>query len=82
MNKFKIHKAHKMSESIENQVTEWALELIQNHFGVEGPEELSREQLDEVIEQWAEMLKYDKTLASGLYNCISIWENDREEHIV
>ena len=31
---------------------------------------------------WEEMLEYDKTLASGLYNCISIWENDREEHIV
>ena len=42
MDKFKIHKAHKMSEWIENQVIEWALELIQNHFGVEGPEELSR----------------------------------------
>ena len=33
-------------------------------------------------EQWEEMLKYDKTLALGLNNCINIWESERDEYIV
>ena len=85
MDKFKIHKAHKMSEWIENQVTEWALELIQNHFGVDGPEELSRNQLDEIIVQWEEMLEYvDKYPEAGMLGLLLLYpaQNDNYEHYI
>lgn len=80
--KFEIHKAHKMQEWIENHVTEWANDLITEHFGVESVDELTREQIDEVIEQWEVMLDYDGTLALGVRNCINIWENEHEEYLV
>jgi hypothetical protein len=48
---FKIYKANKMLDYIENQLTEWALGLVTEHFGVETIEELTRDQLDEVIDR-------------------------------
>ena len=81
MDKFKIYKAHKMLEWIENNVTEWAEELIENHFDVEIIE-LTQEQIYEVIDEWEEMMNYDQTLALGIRNCISIWENEHEEYLV
>jgi len=81
MNKFKIYKAHKMLDWIENYVTEWAEELIQNHFGVEIIE-LTQEQIYEVIDEWEEMMDYNQTLALGIRNCINMWENEHEEYLV
>ena len=80
--RFKIYRAHKMSEWIEHHVTEWAHELVTEHFGVVAVEELSRKQIDEVIEQWEEMCEYDGTLAIGFRNCINSWENEHEEYII
>lgn len=80
--KFKIYRAHKMLDWIENHVTEWANDLIAEHFGVEEVEELSREQIDEVIDQWEEMCDYDGMLALGLRNCINCWENEHEEYLI
>ena len=80
--KFEIHKAHKMQEWIEDQVTEWANDLIIEHFDVDTVDELSREHIDEVIEQWEVMLDYDGTLAMGVRNCINTWENENEEYII
>jgi hypothetical protein len=79
---FKIYKANKMQDWIENHVTEWAYGLISEHFGVDSPEELSREQLDEVITEWEEMVDYDGTLAMGLRNAISTWENEHDDYII
>ena len=80
--KFKIYKAHKMLDWLESQVTEWANDLIVEHFGVESVDELTREQLDEVIEQWQEMEDYDGMLALGLRNCINTWENEHEDYVI
>ena len=79
---FKVHKAHKMLDWLESQVTEWANDLVVEHFGVESVEELSREQLDEVITQWEELSDYDGTLALGFRNVIGIWENEHDEYII
>lgn len=81
---FKVYKAHKMLDWLENEVTEWAYGLIQEHFGVECPSELSREQLDEVISEWEELSDYagGEWLALGMRNAISVWENEKEEYII
>jgi len=79
---FKVYKAHKMLDWIEGHVTEWAYGLIQEHFGVESPSELSREQLDEVISEWEEMCDYDGMLALGFRNAIGEWENENDEYLI
>ena len=81
---FKVYKAHKMLDWLENEVTEWAYGLIQEHFGVECPSELSREQLDEVISEWEELSDYagGEWLALGMRNAINVWENENEEYII
>jgi len=82
--KFEIHRAHKMLDWLENEVTEWAYGLIQEHFGVDCPSELDREQIDEVIEQWNEMTEYagGDWLALGLRNAIGTWENENDEYLI
>jgi len=80
--KFKVYKAHKMLDWIEDEVTEWAYGLVTEHFGVDSPEELTREQIDEVIEQWEELVEYDGMLGLGFRNVINIWENENEEYII
>lgn len=79
--KFKVYKAHKMSDWIEREVTEWALGLVTEHFECDV-EELSRDQIDEVVEQWAELDEYDGVLALGFRNVINTWENETEEYII
>ena len=81
---FKVYKAHKMLDWIEGHVTEWAYELIQEHFGVDCPSELSREQLDEVISEWEELSEYagGDWLALGMRNAINAWENENDEYII
>lgn len=80
--KFEVFKAHKMSDWIENHVTDWAHDLVTEHFGVEGPEELSREQIDEVIEEYNRLYEFDPTVAMGFRNVISNWENEHEEYLI
>lgn len=79
--KFKIYKAHKMLDWIEGEVTEWAYGLITDHFDVDCPSELSREQIEEVISEWEEMIEYDGTLALGIRNAINVWENENDEYL-
>lgn len=82
--KFTVHKPHKMLDWLENEVTEWAYGLVQEHFGVDSPDELSREQIDEVIEQWDELTEYagGDWLALGMRNVISVWENENDEYLI
>lgn len=80
--KFKVYKAHKMLDWIEGEVTEWAYNHIQEHFGVDCPSELTREQLDEVISEWEELSEYDGMLGLGFRNAISVWENEHDEYII
>tara|TARA_Y100000389_G_scaffold201976_1_gene246042 strand:+ start:2601 stop:2855 length:255 start_codon:yes stop_codon:yes gene_type:complete len=78
---FEIHKPHKMMDWIENQVNDWAYERMQDHFGVESPEELSREQIDQVIKAHEDLIETYDVLAMGLRNVISTWENENDEYI-
>lgn len=79
--KFQIYKPHKMMDWIEGEVTEWAYNNIQEHFGVECPSELTQSQIEEVIEQMDELENYD-WLALGLRNAINAWENENDEYLI
>lgn len=76
---FKVYKAHKLMDWIENEVTEWAYNQVTEHFGVDSPEELTREQIEEVI---TEMENFDDWTYTGLRNVVSCWENENDEYLV
>ena len=77
--KFEVFRAHKMAEWVEREVYDWAEGLVTEHFGVDSPEELSREQIEEVIE---EMENFDDWCYTGLRNVVSCWENENDEYII
>ncbi|MDC1446475.1 hypothetical protein N8344_00725 [bacterium] len=81
---FEIRRPGKMLDYLEGQVTEWAFGLIEEHFGVDSPDELTRDQIDEVIDQWNELLESSGLdfLALGLRNAISQWENEHDDYII
>lgn len=81
---FEINRPGKMLDYLEGQVTEWAFGLIEEHFGVDSPDELTRDQIDEVIAQWNELLESSGLdfLALGLRNAISQWENEHDDYII
>jgi hypothetical protein len=79
--KFKIHKANKMADWVENAVTEWASDLILGHFEVESIGDLTRKEIDEVIEEWEELSSYNDWLGLGFRNCICTWETENNEYV-
>lgn len=80
-----VHRPHKMLDWLENEVTEWAFGIVQEHFGVEDPTELSEEQIQEVIAEWEKLLEpnmgYD-WLAMGFRNVIGSWENENDTYLI
>lgn len=83
--KFELYRIHKMQEWLESETTDWVLDKVTDFFGVEHVEELSREQLDEVIDYWEDgMTNYydDQYIGIALRNVIGIWENENEEYII
>lgn len=82
--KFKIHRPHKMLDWLENEVTDWAYNLVTEHFDVECPSDLNKSQIEEVIEQYDEMYEYacGDWLALGMRNVISNWENEHDEYLI
>ena len=76
---FKVYKAHKLMDWIENEVTEWAYNQVNEHFGVDSPDELTREQIEEVI---TEMENFDDWCYTGLRNVVSCWENEHDEYLI
>ena len=82
--KFEIHKPGKMLDYLESQVTDWAHDAVTEHFGVDSPEELARDEIEQVIEQYEVMSEQAGCdwLALGLRNVISIWENENDDYLI
>jgi hypothetical protein len=78
---FKVHRPGKMLDWIENHVTEWAEQLVLEHFGADTIGELTRDQIDEVVVESDEVSDFDSTLGLGFRNVISTWENENDEYI-
>lgn len=78
---FKVYRAGKMLDWIENAVTEWAEQMVLAHFEAASIEDLTRDQIDEVVIQYDEVSDYDTTLGVGFRNVISTWESGNDEYI-
>lgn len=80
-----VHRPHKMLDWLEGECTEWAFGIVQEHFGIEDPTELSEEQIQEVIAEWEKLLEpnmgYD-FLAMGFRNVIGSWENENDTYLI
>lgn len=80
MSDFEVHRAHKMVDWVENEMYDWALNLVVEHFHVEHPNKLTEEQIQEVIGQ-ADKLDYEHgdPISYGFYQIVRDWEeaNDR-----
>jgi hypothetical protein len=77
--KFDVPKIHKWADNIENQLTEWAVETVEEHFGVDDTDTLTEEQINEVREYVDES---DDTWYSwvtiGFRNIVNSWDNNNE----
>lgn len=81
--KFEVHRAHKMLDWVESEVTQWAEGLITEHFGVEDPNDLTREQMIEVCEVYEQIdTDYGDTLSIGFLNVIRWWESENEDEVL
>jgi len=47
---FEVHKMGKLRDQLEERASEWVLYEIQQTYGVESTEELTKEQIDEIQE--------------------------------
>jgi hypothetical protein len=76
---FDVPKIHKWAENIENTLTEWAEEQIQEHYGVDEMSELTEDQINEIQEfvDNAEDMWYD-WVCIGFRNVINWWETENE----
>lgn len=73
------HRIHKTEENLERQITEWVEEHIQEWFGVDDTNDLTEEQIDEVIKFRDEDLNEVSPMQWGYSNIISAWENNQWE---
>ena len=76
---YKWHRLHKFEENIERTITEWVEEHIQEHFGVDNTDDLTEEQIDEVIKFRDEDLNEFSPMQWGYSAVISNWENNQWE---
>jgi len=79
MEKFAIHKIHKLENNLEMTVNEWVNDTVINHFGVDI-EELSQEQIKEVEEFCEEAVENDYgfgLVGNGLRLVITRWEESQ-----
>lgn len=78
-------KERKSLEWLESTVTEWAANLVIEHFAVASVDKLSRTQLDEVVSQWEKLNQAASCfhpLALGLLNVIREWESEHGEEVI
>lgn len=70
---------------LEDAVTEWASDLVIDHFAVASIDELCRSELDEVVSQWQKLNQAASCfhpLALGLLNVIREWESEHGEEVI
>lgn len=78
--KFEIHKLHKFEDWLEQECTEYAVERILEHFGVDAVEELTKDQIMQVVDYSEEI---DNSWVSlGLRNAVNTWESENDEYVL
>ena len=81
--KFEVYRAHKMLDWLEGEATQWAENLVEEHFGCEEISELTKDQIEEVIAVAEDLDEhYGDMLSMGMYNIVRYWESENEEYIL
>jgi type II secretory pathway predicted ATPase ExeA len=74
-------KLHKWADQLENTLTEWAMQTVEEHYGVDDTDHLTQEQWDE-LRLWVDT-KYDTSydwVLIGFNNVLNAWENANNEY--
>ena len=74
-------KLHKWADNIDNTLTEWASQSVEEYFDVEHIEQLTEEQVGQ-LRNWVELNSetgYDHILI-GFTNIINHWEAEKYEY--
>lgn len=82
-NEFTLHRVHKLIDWLEQEATDWVLDAVKSHYEVEAVEDITKDQIEEVIAFWYEGGNYhdDDYISLALRNVISIWENENDEYL-
>lgn len=72
---FTFTRESKFLDNLEQIATEWMEEAVLDHYAVMSIEELSEEEIDEVVEYLGNE-EVDEYVSLGLRNLISTWELD------
>ena len=80
---FRVHRAHKMMDWVESEVTEWAEGIVFEHYGVEEVTELTRDQIEEIAAE-ADRLDedYGDIISLGFFNIVRWWESETEDYVL
>ena len=73
---FDVPKMYKFEDHIEDQATDYAINVVEDFYGVEDFNDLTQEQIEEIriFAEYDDRNFYTNT-AMGLRNVISMWEN-------
>jgi hypothetical protein len=77
MSEFDVPKLHKWADNIEHTLTEWAMDAVQEHYGVDDTDDLTEEQWQE-LRDWVDN-KHDTPydwIMIGFNNILNAWENE------
>ena len=72
-------KAHKTEDWVAREMFECVCESIIHHFGVEDPNDLTVEQMDEVVHYRENVLNEYSPIQMGFSDVIGMWENAQWE---
>ena len=72
-------KLHKWADNIENTLTEWAHESVEEHYGVDDILDLNQSQIQE-LRDWVELNSESgyNYITIGFTNIINYWESENE----
>jgi hypothetical protein len=76
---FEWPKIYKSEEWFEQQSTEWVFDYVCKFYNVEDIEELTEEQIDEIVQYREYDLNAYSPMQLGFSNIIAQWENAQDE---
>ena len=76
---FEWPKIYKSEEWFEQQATEWVFDYVCEFYDVEDIEELTEEQIDEIVQYRENDLNEYSPMQLGFSNIIAQWESAQDE---
>jgi hypothetical protein len=76
---FEWPKIYKSEEWFEHQATEWVFDYVCEFYDVEDIEDLTEEQIDEIVQYRENDLSDYSPMQMGFSNIINQWEDAQDE---